>query len=114
MPYRLTSRSTALVLVVALLLLPATVATAAPPTADAPAAGVWQQTWNLFAELFAGWFGGQPAGNDRATSADQIGSLLDPDGFTFDDPNAATTTSEDCDPTLQTCGEIGSLLDPDG
>jgi len=112
MPYRLMPRWTVLVIVVALLLVPATVTTAAPPSADAPVASVWQQAWNLFADLFAGWFG-EPAGNDRATAADQIGSLLDPDGYTFADPNT-TNTVDECDPTLQTCGGIGSLLDPDG
>ncbi|HMB55408.1 MAG TPA: hypothetical protein VKU40_18965 [Thermoanaerobaculia bacterium] len=112
MPYRLMFRSTALAVVLALLLVPATFAGAAPAAADTPTS-LWEQTWNLFTDLFADWFGEQPTGMERATGSDQIGSLLDPDGYTFTDPNNAQN-AEDCDPTLQTCGEIGSLLDPDG
>jgi hypothetical protein len=115
MPYSLTSRCrsrcTVLVIVAALLWLPAVTTSAAP--AEAPAASAWQQTLSLFAGLFADWFG--TAGNDRATAADQIGSLLDPDGS----PNAlvdSTASADDnCSPGDPSCkGEIGSLLDPDG
>lgn len=111
MPSRLLSRCTVFVLAAALLLVPATLTVAAPATDDRPVAAPWQQVWNLFADLFADWFGQPAAGGERATAGDSIGSLLDPDGYAFNDPDNARG---ECDPSKSECGEIGSLLDPDG
>lgn len=110
---RVSRRFAALLLAAVLLAVPV-VSSAAPASTDSTAS--WSFLWEDLTGFVASWFtwGGDEATSLTGASEADLGSTLDPDGFTgtpddggivSSDPNSTTDTND---------SELGSTLDPDG
>lgn len=104
----------AVMVIAALLALPALTTTARPAEpAEGPAPSSWTAVWGHLTTLVAGWFGAPapdaPQRTVGAADPGNLGSTLDPDGLAVSDPGAPATSGFE-DPNRG----LGSTLDPDG